>query len=142
LTAPHFCHTCGEEISTPFGRRRHTILHKCAGRPEAVQTGVYAAIYYCPHCHNPPTLLESPSHQWGQETACPVCAGRFLAPRDDVLHRRPGDVDPGGSFSFACPSCEERLECNALFKGQSVAGLSVVCPHCHHLLEIPSGGWR
>jgi DNA-directed RNA polymerase subunit RPC12/RpoP len=132
LTGPHRCLVCAGEIHTPYGLRRHTILHRAG--PEPCRTDVYAAVYFCPGCGEQ-ALLESPSYQWGQEGECPRCHHKFVVPRDDVLHERPGDRGDAPAFTFACPQCAGTLECETRF-----AGARVVCRHCRHVIEVPPAG--
>lgn len=142
LTGPHRCLVCGEESSSPVKKRRHTVLHRPTNsRRDNCRMDVYAAIYFCPHCH-PFTLLETPAYQWERQVSCPVCDRRFQAPRDDVLLERDSHTSEGVQMSFTCPSCERDLRCDSLRRGRPISGLRVVCLHCRHLIEIPPHGER
>jgi hypothetical protein len=100
---------------------------------------IYAAIYLCPNprCQ---TLLETPSHQWGQRVACPACATSFEAPRDDILHEHEGDAREGVPFRFRCPSCHLSLRCDSTRAGRTMAGQRVVCLLCRQMFEVPGAG--
>ncbi|MFO0843049.1 MAG: hypothetical protein U0797_11740 [Gemmataceae bacterium] len=101
---------------------------------------VYAAVYFCPHCH-PFTLLETPAYQWGRQVACPVVKPAFR-PRDDVLLERDSHAAEGVEMGFTCPSCDKPLRCDSLRRGRPISGTRVVCLHCRHLIEVPPHGER
>jgi hypothetical protein len=35
-------------------------------------------------------------------------------------------------FKFACPHCQQHLQCDEQFSGREIQ-----CPGCHHLIHIP-----
>jgi hypothetical protein len=141
LTGPHRCLVCKGELGSALNRRRCTVLHRPKGGGDNCRMDVYAAIYFCPHCQ-PWTLLETPAYQWGRQVSCPVCEGRFQAPRDDVLLERDSHASEGVEMSFSCPSCERDLRCDSLRRGRPIRGARVVCLHCRHLIEVPPHGER
>jgi hypothetical protein len=36
-------------------------------------------------------------------------------------------------FKFACPHCEQHLQCDEQFSGRQIQ-----CPRCHHLIRVPA----